>query len=223
MERGLIVVPLGPLQSNMYIITGPSGIFIIDPSVSLAKTEVFCSTIPELAGISVGKLEVKAFLLTHGHHDHIKFIDAWSKAYPNAEIFFSSKDQELLDSEYWNCSYMEGEDTTYHFKYSDLAGKDDQVIYKDSAIEIKVYETPGHTMGGVCYLVTLGGRRKLFTGDTVFSGSVGRTDMHGGTSKLIIESVMRIKTFDPELPIYPGHGPDSTIEEEIRVNPFFDL
>ena len=223
MERGLIVVPLGPLQSNMYIITGPSGIFIVDPSVSLAKTEVFCSTIPELAGISVGKLEVKAFLLTHGHHDHIKYIDEWSRVYPDAEIFFSSKDQELLDSEYWNCSYMEGEDTTYSFKYTDLANRENQVIDKDSVIEIKVYETPGHTMGGVCYLVTLGGRRKLFTGDTVFSGSVGRTDMHGGTSKLIIESVMRIKNFDPDLPIYPGHGPDSTIEEEIRVNPFFDL
>jgi glyoxylase-like metal-dependent hydrolase (beta-lactamase superfamily II) len=78
-------------------------------------------------------------------------------------------------------------------------------------------------MGSVCFLVTLGGRRKLFTGDTVFAGSVGRTDMHGGTSKLIIKSVMRIKTFDPDLPIYPGHGTDSTIEEEIRVNPFFDL
>ena len=207
----------------MYIITGPTGIFIVDPSVSLAKTEVFCSTIPDLAGISVGKLDVKAFFLTHGHHDHIKYIDEWSKAYPNAEIFFSSKDQELLDSEYWNCSYMEGKEDVYNFEYTDIAGKDDQVFYKDDEIEIKAFETPGHTMGSVCFLVRLGGKEKLFTGDTVFRGSVGRTDMHGGTSKLILKSVMRIKTFDPELEIYPGHGPDSTIEDEIRMNPFFDM
>ena len=223
MERGLIVVPIGPLQSNMYLITGPSGLFIVDPSVSPDKTELFCSNIPDMTGLSDGKLDVKAFLLTHGHHDHIKHIDDWRELYPNAEIFMSSKDDELLKSAYWNCSYMEGRETVYDFEYTDLAGKDDQVIFKDSEIEIKVYETPGHTMGSVCFLVKLGGKEKLFTGDTVFNGSVGRTDMHGGTSKLIIQSVIRIKSFDPQLAFYPGHGPDSTIEEEMRVNPFFDL
>lgn len=223
MERGLIVVPLGPLQSNMYIITGKTGLFIIDPSVSPEKTEDFCSTIPDFIGISKGEAPVNALLLTHGHHDHIKYVEDWIKLYPNAEVFFSSRDKELLDSGYWNCSYMEGQEKTYTFKYTDLAGKDEWVIYKDSEVEITVYETPGHTMGGVCFLVSLGGKEKLFTGDTVFNGSVGRTDMHGGTSKLIIESVMRIKTFDPKLAIYPGHGPDSTIEDEIRMNPYFDL
>ena len=223
MERGLIVVPLGPLQSNMYIITGQTGLFIIDPSVSPERTEDFCSNIPDFEGISKGKAPVNALLLTHGHHDHIKYVEEWIKLYPNAQVFFSSRDKELLESGYWNCSYMEGKETTYSFKYTDLAGKDEWVIYKDSEVEIKVYETPGHTMGGVCFLVSLGGKEKLFTGDTVFNGSVGRTDMHGGTSKLIIESVMRIKTFDPSLAIYPGHGPDSTIEDEMRMNPYFDL
>lgn len=207
----------------MYIITGKTGLFIIDPSVSPEKTEDFCSTIPDFIGISKGEAPVNALLLTHGHHDHIKYVEDWIKLYPNAEVFFSSRDKELLDSGYWNCSYMEGQEKTYTFKYTDLAGKDEWVIYKDSEVEITVYETPGHTMGGVCFLVSLGGKEKLFTGDTVFNGSVGRTDMHGGTSKLIIESVMRIKTFDPKLAIYPGHGPDSTIEDEIRMNPYFDL
>ena len=71
MERGLIVVPIGPLQSNMYIITGETGIFIIDPSVSLEATEDFLREIPDFYGISRGKADVKAFLVTHGHHDHI--------------------------------------------------------------------------------------------------------------------------------------------------------
>ena len=223
MERGLITVPLGPLQSNMYIITGQSGIFVIDPSVSLEKTEDFLSAIPDFYGISRGKADVKAILLTHGHHDHIKYVEEWNKAYPKTPIFFSSKDNELLESAYWNCSYMEGTESVYSFEYTDIADKDDQVIYSDDEISIKVYETPGHTMGSVCFLIDLGGKTKLFTGDTVFRGSVGRTDMHGGTSKLILKSVMRIKTFAPELEIYPGHGPDSTIEDEIRMNPFFDM
>ena len=223
MERGLIVVPIGPLQSNMYIITGKSGIFVIDPSVSLEATEDFCSTIPDLSGISQGKVNVKAFLLTHGHHDHIKHVEDWIKVYPDAAVYFSSKDQELLESAYWNCSYMEGIESVYNFTYTDIADKDGQVIYKDSEISVKVFETPGHTMGSVCFLVSIGGKEKLFTGDTVFRGSVGRTDMHGGTSKLILKSVLRIKTFEPSLEIYPGHGPDSTIEDEMRINPFFDM
>lgn len=207
----------------MYIITGKSGIFVIDPSVSLKATEDFCSTIPELSGISEGKVKVKAFLLTHGHHDHIKHIEDWIKVYPDADVYFSSKDQELLESAYWNCSYMEGTESVYNFTYTDIADKDGQEIYKDSEISVKVFETPGHTMGSVCFLVTIGGKEKLFTGDTVFRGSVGRTDMHGGTSKLILKSVLRIKKFEPSLEIYPGHGPDSTIEDELRINPFFDM
>lgn len=207
----------------MYLITGPSGVYIIDPSVSPKKTEDFCATIPDLKGLSEGKVDVRALFITHGHHDHIKYVSDWHHIYPNVTIYMSSKDQELLDSAYWNCSYMEGRDVVYRFSYSDIAGKDDQVIYKDPSCEVKVYETPGHSMGSVCYLVKMGVKEKLFTGDTVFNGSIGRTDMHGGTSKLILKSVLRIKGFDPELAIYPGHGPDSTIAEEIRVNPYFDL
>ena len=207
----------------MYLITGPSGVYIVDPSVSPKKTEDFCSNIPDLKGLGEGDVDVRALFITHGHHDHIKYVNEWHETYPNVSIFMSSKDQELLDSAYWNCSYMEGRDVVYSFPYTDIAGKDDQVIYKDPSAEVKVYETPGHSMGSVCFLVRLGGKEKMFTGDTVFNGSVGRTDMHGGTSKLILKSILRIKSFDPELPIYPGHGPDSTIAEEMRVNPYFDL
>jgi len=223
MDCGLIAVPFGPLQSNQYIITGKTGIFIIDPSVSPEKTDAFCSTVPDLSGIGQGKAHIKAFLLTHGHHDHIKYVEEWQKLYPQAKLFFSNKDEELLYNPFMNCSYMEGLESVYHFEYTDIAGKDGEIIYSDQETEIKVFETPGHTMGSVCFLVKMNGKEKLFCGDTVFNGSVGRTDMPGGSSKLIMESVRKIKTFDPDLPIYPGHGPDSTIGEEIRYNPFFEM
>ena len=219
MERRLITVPIGPLESNMYLITGDTGIFVVDPSVSPERAEEYC----DLPGLSKGECHVRALLLTHGHHDHIKYVNEWQDAYPTAKIFFSSNDRDLLGNGYMNCSYMEGYEVLYDFKYSNLAGMYGQNLVKEEDISIKVYETPGHTMGSVCFLVTIGGEDLLFTGDTVFRGSVGRTDMPGGSGKDIMESVKRLSKLDPGLKIYPGHGPDSTIGDEIRFNPFFSM
>ena len=217
MECGLITVPFGPLDSNMYLITGSDGIIIVDPSVSPEKTESYCN----ITGLSMGQARISAFLLTHGHHDHIKYIGEWKDAYPHAQIFFSSNDKELLSNGFMNCSYMEGRETIYDFEFSNLAGKYGSTIFKDADLEIKVYETPGHTRGSVCFHADLNGRQMLFTGDTVFRGSVGRTDMPGGSAKDILDSVRRISKLDPGLLIYPGHGPESTIGDEVRFNPFF--
>ncbi len=219
MERRLITVPLGPLDSNMYLITGDSGVFVVDPSVSPERAEEFCG----MPGLSKGECHVKALLLTHGHHDHIKYVSEWLDAYPTANVFFSSNDKELLGNGYMNCSYMEGSQVLYNFRYTNISGMYGQNLIKNDEIEIRVYETPGHTRGSVCFLVDLGGDKMLFTGDTVFSGSVGRTDMPGGSSKELIDSVRRISKLDPELKIYPGHGPASTVGDEIRFNPFFAM
>ena len=219
MECGLITVPLGPLASNMYLITGSDGIIIVDPSVSPEKTESFSG----ITGLSMGEAHVNAILLTHGHHDHIKHIKDWQDAYPHAQIFFSSNDKELLSNGFMNCSYMEGYEVTYDFEFSNLSGTYGRTIYKDSDIEIKVYETPGHTRGSVCFLADINGKEKLFTGDTVFRGSIGRTDMPGGSEKEILDSVRRISKLDPGLEIYPGHGPESTVGDEVRFNPYFSM
>ena len=201
----------------MYLITGSSGVYIIDPSVSPERAEDYT----KISGLSKGEAPVKALFLTHGHHDHIKYISDWVKVYPSVQVFFSGNDSELLPNGFMNCSYMEGSEVLYSFKFTDLAGTDGQTAYKDDGIEIKSYETPGHTMGSLCFLADLGSDKMMFTGDTVFSGSVGRTDMPGGSSKLMMESVKKISKFDPDLKIYPGHGPGSTIGDEIKFNPFF--
>ena len=219
MERRLITVPLGPLESNMYLITGQTGIFVVDPSVSPEKAEEFA----ELPGLSKGECHLKGILITHGHHDHIKYIDEWQDAYPTAKVFFSSNDKDLLVNGYMNCSYMDGYQVLYNFKFTNVAGMYGQNIYKDSDIEIKVFETPGHTRGSVCFLVNNEGDELLFTGDTVFCGSVGRTDMPGGSAKEMADSIRRISKLDPELRIYPGHGSASTVGYEIANKPFFDM
>ena len=76
-------------------------------------------------------------------------------------------------------------------------------------------------MGSVCYLFTDGNETSIFTGDTVFAGSVGRTDMEGGSYELLKESIEKISRLSPETRIYPGHGPDSTVGYEVKYNPFF--
>lgn len=217
MDRKLITVPLGPLESNMYIVTGPAGAFIIDPSVSPERAEEFTG----ISGLSKGEAHVKAILLTHGHHDHIKYIDEWQDAYPSAVVYFSSNDKDLLSNGFMNCSYMEGSQIIYNFKYSNIAGMYGQNIFREDGLEIKVLETPGHTMGSVCFLVNYGGEDVLFSGDTVFAGSVGRTDMPGGSAKDLVNSVRLISKLDPAVKIYPGHGPSSCVADEIRFNPFF--
>ena len=219
MERRLITVPLGPLESNMYILTGESGLFVIDPSVPPEMAESYCN----MPGLSKGECKVKAVFVTHGHHDHIKYISEWQDTYPLAKVFFSSNDKDLLGNGFMNCSYMEGSEILYDFKFTNLAGTYGQTIYKDDDISVKVFETPGHTLGSVCFLAAFNGEELLFTGDTVFRGSVGRTDMPGGNAKSIMESVRRIKTLNPALKIFPGHGPASTIGEEIKFNPFFSM
>lgn len=203
----------------MYVITGQSGVFIVDTSVSPEMAEEYC----KIPGLSKGECKVKGLLLTHGHYDHIKYINEWMKIYPDAQVFFSRNDEELLGNYYMNCSYMDGQQISYDFKYENMSGLDGMYIYKDDNTKIKVFETPGHTMGSVCYHFEQGGEEFLFTGDTLFRGSIGRTDMPGGSMKTMTETLKRISAFDHDLNFYPGHGPDSTLEDEAKYNPFFDL
>ena len=134
MERRLITVPFGPLQSNMYLITGDAGIFVVDPSVSPQRTEEFSG----ISGLANGGAEVRAVLLTHGHHDHIKYVSEWQEAYPGAEFFFSSNDSELIGNGYMNCSYMEGQQIKYDFRYTDIAGMNGDSVFSDKVITVKV-------------------------------------------------------------------------------------
>ena len=203
----------------MYVITGQSGVFIVDTSVSPEMAEEYC----KIPGLSKGECKVKGLLLTHGHYDHIKYINEWMKIYPDAQVFFSRNDEELLGNYYMNCSYMDGQQISYDFKYENMSGLDSMYIYKDDNTKIKVFETPGHTMGSVCYHFEQSGEEFLFTGDTLFRGSIGRTDMPGGSMKTMTETLKRISAFDHDLNFYPGHGPDSTLEDEAKYNPFFDL
>jgi glyoxylase-like metal-dependent hydrolase (beta-lactamase superfamily II) len=124
--------------------------------------------------------------------------------------------QVLLGDPQDNCSYMDGLAKVFDFPYVKAEGS-----ISIGGIDIDVLSTPGHTMGSVCYMFREEDKQYLFTGDTVFAGSVGRTDMAGGSFALLNKSIEAVSKLDPETLICPGHGPESTVGDEVKYNPFF--
>ena len=201
-------IPYGPLSSNMYVISAGDDTFIVDPSVSFTR-------VPDLVeGFDASS--VKAVFATHCHYDHICFADEWRAKLPAVPFYMSSEDFRLLTDPLGNCSALIKGDVVFENVYKAAEG-----TVRIGHTEITAISTPGHTKGSVCFLFDEGGKKALFTGDTVFAGAVGRTDFTGGSFKELSESVNKIKGLDPELAIYPGHGPESTVGEEIRTNPYF--
>lgn len=190
-------------MSNMYLAFFGKELFVVDPSVD-----------PDSINQDIS--DVSAVLITHGHYDHIKYVEKWHEKYPDASVYMNPEDASLITDPWANCSFMDGMDKTFDFPFEKPA---ELLVFGD--VSVKVIPTPGHTMGSVCYMFSDNGSDYLFTGDTVFEGSVGRTDMPGGSYELLIRSVSLIRTFSPATRIFPGHGPDSTVGNEIKYNPFF--
>ena len=201
-------IPYGPLSSNSYLIYVGDDAFIVDPSVSVTRFSGFVE--------GFDPASVKAVFATHCHYDHVCCADEWRATLPDVPFYMSDKDFPLLTDTVGNCSALIGAEADFEDIYKPAEG-----TITIGQTEITVIATPGHTKGSVCYLFKAGGESVLFTGDTVFAGSVGRTDFTGGSFKELSESVNTIKLLEKALPIYPGHGPDSTIGEEIRTNPYF--
>ena len=192
----------------MYVIRSGDDTFIVDPSVSFKRVPDF------IEGFDTGS--VKAVFATHCHYDHVCYSDEWHTKLPDVPFYMDSEDFRLLTDPLGNCSALIGRDVVFENTYKAAEG-----TVTIGQTEITAISTPGHTKGSVCFLFAADGEKALFTGDTVFAGSVGRTDFTGGSFKELSESVNKIKQLDPELVIYPGHGPESTIGEEIRTNPYF--
>jgi len=190
-------------MSNMFLAYIGNDVFVIDPSVS-----------PDALKYDIPP--VSAILITHGHYDHIKYVDEWHKEFPKVPIYMHPDDDCLLGDAGANCSYMDGINKVFDFPHEKPEGK-----LTFGSVEVNVIKTPGHTMGSVCYMFTDGSEICMFTGDTVFAGSVGRTDMEGGSFELLKGSIEKIGRLPSETRIYPGHGPDSTVGYEVKYNPFF--
>ena len=200
-------LPLGPLASNMFVIEDGEAFYIVDPSVSPDE----CASVIE--GFDPGK--VRAVLVTHAHFDHIFYIEEW-QAKCSCDFFMSDDDRDLLSDPMYNVSAMIGYDRAFKADTKDISS-----LVALGNLKTEVIRTPGHTRGSVCFLVSDGSEKVIFTGDTVFAGGVGRTDFPTGNLTELMESVGKIKALDRSIVMYTGHGPVTTVGSEVDSNPYF--
>ena len=202
----IAVLVLGPVQTNCYLVmnTDTGGILVIDPADKAGR-------ILEEAKKMGGKIE--KILLTHGHYDHIGAVEALQR--DGTEVLAPEAEAKLLSDPFLNLSAN---------LYADHSVVPDRLLLNGEKIslcgfELEVIPTPGHTAGSACYYMEKAGI--LFAGDTLFRGSVGRSDLPTGNEKQLIDS---IKSSLMDLPgqtvVLPGHGPETTIGYEKNYNPF---
>ena len=198
-------IVVGPFEVNCWVLAGTNGdAIVIDPGADAEAIQ---------RHIVRRKLRVTAYICTHGHMDHVSALAAMERMYPAPAA-------------------MHPEDARWAFTSANSMGPDyptpDQAAierpiregstFTDAGITWTVIETPGHTPGGVCIHVPEA--LTIFTGDTLFAGSVGRTDLPGGNSRAMSASLKRLAGLPDKPAVCPGHGPETTIAEEKRSNYF---
>ena len=194
---------LGDYQTNCYIVhdSDAKTCAVIDPGYD-AKTVL--DTVAQL------DLSVDAVLLTHGHFDHVgavrKIVEATGCQLIMSESDWSQKKTPITAYFYpiANCDFTE------------VRFCEDGELVCAGGLDFTTFATPGHTWGSVCYLCG----DALFSGDTLFAGSCGRTDLPGGDWNTIAESLKRLASLEGNYTVYPGHGNSTTLAAERQYNPY---
>lgn len=198
---------VGPVQTNCYFAINKETkeALVIDPGEEAARL---------MQQIREQGLTVAAILLTHGHFDHAGAAEELSTLC-NAPIYAHEAEKETLESEKLNACWMIGRQETYR---ADMFVKDEQELDL-AGFHIRVLFTPGHTRGGCCYYFPY--ENVVFSGDTLFQMSVGRTDLEGGSMSQIVRSIQeKLMPLPEQTVVYPGHGEATTIETERMYNPY---
>jgi glyoxylase-like metal-dependent hydrolase (beta-lactamase superfamily II) len=211
-----ITIPVGLLQCNCSIIGDPvtREALVIDPGDEVNRI---------LALLGRHKLTVKAIVSTHAHIDHVGGL-AKLHQYTGAPVLMHRDDLQLYQGMDVQAAYL-GVATPDLTDIDQLLKEGD--VLRWGGFEARVIHTPGHTPGSVClYLPHDAGNitvpaPQLFAGDTLFAGSVGRTDLWGGSMEQILDSLrLKLMQLPEETVVYPGHGVLTTIGEEKQSNPF---
>ena len=195
---------LGGLATNCYILPcGDGGAVVVDIGDGAAK---LMEKLQEL------QLSVKAVLLTHGHYDHVAGVEEIRLAY-HCSVYIHEADERMLRSGDANLAWQLTDKPFTPVQSYELLRDGDSLTIGD--LTFRVMHTPGHTPGGVCYFVD----DLMFSGDTLFAGSIGRIDL-GGNAQDMRESLDKLGKLEGDYTIYPGHFDSSTLAWEREHNPY---
>ena len=204
----MLAISVGQLEVNCYVLWDKATLdaFVIDPGADHADI---------LDAVKGRGLRVKYVVNTHGHFDHVGADKNITEAL-GAKLAIHESDAPLLADAH-DHGAMWGIKTDKQPE-ADIYIKDGDEL-NSGGLSLKVIHTPGHTVGGVCLYEKNDGL--LFTGDTLFAGSIGRTDFPGGSLAEIMSSINdKLLPLGDDVKVYPGHGPASTIGRERRTNPY---
>jgi len=194
---------LGPLQANCFVVARGERALVIDPGDE-------ASMVVRL--VARRALKAEAILLTHGHFDHFGAAERLAQAW-NVPVYIGRHDADEIARPalgVWAGVRVDAVST-------DPVLLDGEVAL-DIVVPMLAVPTPGHSPGSYTFFTD----GHLFSGDLIFSGSVGRTDLPGGSSRALIESIADlVRRFPPDTVVHCGHGPDTTLGRELGLNPFF--
>lgn len=192
----------GSFASNCYVLIAKGDAAVVDPS---ANADVILDTV-EKHGATL-----RYVLLTHGHFDHILTLDALREK-SKAPAYIHKEDAEMLpDSEKNAFRYFFGTSRAWRPAEQTLLDGDTLTLGGE---EIRVMHTPGHSKGSVCYLCN---GELLVTGDTLFDGNVGRSDLYGGDEAALVASLRKLSALPRDLRIYPGHGEHALLGASLDI------
>lgn len=193
------VLPYGMYGENTYILRNDGHVLIVDPG---CRAETVISYLEE-------NEQVEGIVLTHGHEDHVQGVDGIVEKY-GCPVWLSEEDVPLVSPK----TCME-----HHFA-SPVCSKITALpaVLDVPGFHIDVLQTPGHTHGSVCLLI----EDCMFSGDTLFAGSIGRTDLVDSDPSQMRASLLKLKGITENYHVFSGHGPETTLKKEQDNNPFFD-
>ena len=194
----------GSVGTNCYIVSDEAGVCAL----------IDCDGNPEplFSYIEQNGLKPTHILLTHGHFDHIGAVAAVKEKYGRTVVGGAKETRVLTDASVNYSLHWGGSPITVHPEILVNEGDEVQV----GSLTFRVMFTPGHTEGSICFFCG----DALFSGDTLFQGSCGRTDLQTGDWGQIMESLKRLRDLPGEYNVFPGHGPATTLAEERQTNPY---